>query len=122
MTPYEYADLAQTSFGNSMTCYALILSIVTGYLVTTYLIGVKLTRFQVTLLTTMFLFAMAFLTWSMSAYVFWGSYFTAQGAGDVEVAKHFRPGVWAIGVTAMLNLFTIAMCLLFMWNVRTSKK
>jgi hypothetical protein len=122
MTTYEYADLAQTSFGNAMTCYALILSIVTGYLITTYLIGVKLTRFQVTLLTTMFLFAMAFLAWAMSAYAFWGSFFSAQGASDAENANFFRPGVWTVGATAMLNLFTTAMCLLFMWNVRTSKE
>ena len=61
MTPYEYADLAQSTFGNSMTCYALILSIVSGYLVTTYLVGAKLTRFQATLLTTIFLFVMGFL-------------------------------------------------------------
>lgn len=122
MTPYEYADMSQTSFANAMSSFTLILSIVTGYLITTYLIGAKLTRFQVRLLTTMFLFVMGFLTWSMSAYAFWGSFFSAQGTLDVEFAKFFRPGAWTAGATAIMNLLTTAMCLLFMWNVRTSKK
>jgi hypothetical protein len=121
MTPYEYADLAQTSFGNAMTCYALILSVVTGYLITTYLVGVKLTRFQVTLLTTMFLFAMAFLAWAMSAYAFWGAFFAAQGTSNIENAGLFMAGFWTVGATAILNLFTTAMCLVFMRNVRASR-
>ena len=122
MTPYEYADLSQTAFGNAMTSYALILSVVTGYLITTYLIGAKLSKFQVTILTTLFLFAMAFLTWSMSAYAFWGTFFSTQNPSDAELGKLFRPGAWTTGVAAILNLFTTAMCLLFMWNVRTAKK
>jgi len=122
MTPYEFADLSQSTFGNSMTCFALILSVVSGYLVTTYLVGAKLTRFQATILTTIFLFVMVFLAWSMSAYAYWGTFYGSQNKGDVALAEYFRPGVWAVGTVAILNLLTIAMCLLFMWNVRTSKE
>ena len=122
MTPYEYADLAQSTFGNSMTCYALILSIVSGYLVTTYLVGAKLTRFQATLLTTIFLFVMGFLAWSMSAYAYWGTVYSAQGTSDAALGIFFKPGDWTSGAVAIMNLFTIAMCLLFMWNIRTSTK
>jgi hypothetical protein len=124
MTPYEIADMDQSNFANSMSCFALILSIVTGYLITTYLVGVKLSRFQVTILTTIFLFAMVFLAWSMSAYAYWGSFFVAQGKGvsDVALTEFFRPGAWTADVVATMNLFTIAMCLLFMRNVRNAKE
>jgi hypothetical protein len=122
MTPYEIADLAQTNFSNSMSCFALILSIVTGYLITTYLVGVRLSGFQVTVLTTIFLFVMVFLAWSMSAYADWGSFYAVKGTSDAAIAELFRPGAWTPGAVAILNLFTIAMCLLFMWNVRNSKE
>jgi hypothetical protein len=103
MTLYEIADLSQSNFANSMSCFALILSIVTGYLVTTYLVGVKLTRFQVTILTTIFLFVMGFLAWSMAAYAYWGSFFAAQGTSDVALADLFRPGAWTAGGVCLIK-------------------
>ena len=122
MTPYEYADLAQSNFGNAISNFAVMLSIVSGYLITAYLIGAKLTRSQITILTTMFLFVMGFLAWSMSAYAYWGSFFAELGRNEATGANLFRPSAWTIGAIALLNLFTTAMCLLFMWNVRHSKE
>lgn len=72
-----------------MTCFALILSFVSGFLVTTYLIGVDLSRFQVTLLTSIFLSVMVLLTWSMSAYAYWGAFFSAHDVRDISFAGHF---------------------------------
>ena len=121
MTPYEIADLSQTSFSNAMSCYALIISLVSGYLIITYLVGSKLTRFQITLLTSIFLFAMGFLTWSMAAYAYWGNFYAAQGISEAALANLFRTTDWTVGAVVMLNLITITMCLLFMWNIRSSK-
>ena len=122
MTSYEYADLAQSTFGNARTVGAVIRAFVSGYLVTTYLVGAKLTKFQVTVLTILFVYVMVFLAWSMSAYAYWGTYYGAQNARDVALAGYFRPGIWAVVLVAILNLSTVAMCLLLLRHVRTSRK
>ena len=100
----------------------MFLSIVSGYLITAYLVGAKLSKFQVTILTTMFVLVMGLLAWSTSAYTYWGSYFAALGRNEASPEPLFTPGAWTTGVVAILNLFTIVMCLLFMWNVRHSKE
>ena len=122
MTPYEYADLAQSAFGNGLSSFAVLLSIVSGYLITAYLVGAKLSKFQVRLLTTMFVLVMGLLAWSMSAYTYWGSYFAALGRNEASPESLFRPGAWTTGATAILTLLTIVMCLLFMWNIRQPKE
>ena len=122
MTPYELADLAQSAFGNGLSNFAVLLSIVSGYLITAYLIGAKLTKIQVTILTTVFLLVMGLLVWSMTAYTYWGSFYSQLARSESTGADLFRPGIWTTGVVAILNLFTIVMCLLFMWNVRHPKK
>jgi len=124
MTPYEYTDLAQSSFGNSLSTFAVLLSIVSGYLITAYLVGAKLTKSQVTILTTIFLSVMGLLAWSMSAYTYWGSFYSVLGRNEATATgtNFFVPSAWTTGAVAILNLFTIVMCLLFMWNVRHSKE
>ena len=122
MTPYEYADLAQSAFGNSLSTYAVLLSIVSGYLVATYLVGAKLTRTQASMLTIMFLLAMTILIWSNSSYVFWGTQFAYLVNPEIAGKSLMSPRPWISGVLALLNLFTAAMCLVFMWNVRHPKK
>ena len=119
MTPYEYADLAQTSFGNAMSSFTVILSIVSGYLITMYIVGAKLTRFQTTVLTSIFLFVMAFLTWSMAGFAYWGAFYAAQGTNAEGVGKILRPGAWVVGPVVILNLVAAAMCLLFTRSVRS---
>jgi len=122
MTPYELADLAQSAFGNGLSTFAVLLSIVSGYLITAYLVGAKLSKFQVTILTTVFLLVMGLLAWSMSAYTYWGSFYSALARNESTGMDLFRPGVWTSAAVAIINLFTIVMCLLFMWNVRHPKK
>ena len=121
MSPYEYADLAQSNFDNAISSFAVILSIVSGYLITAYLVGAKLNRTQVTILTTMFLLVMGLLTWSMSAYTYWGYFWSTLVNPETAGQSLMSPRAWISGAVAILNLFTLAMCLLFMWNVRRAK-
>ena len=121
MSPYEYADLAQSAFENAISSFAVILSIVSAYLITAYLVGAKLTRSQATILTTMFLLVMGLLTWSMSAYTYWGYFWSTLVNPELAGQSLMSPRDWISGAIAILNLFTLAMCLLFMWNVRHPK-
>ena len=122
MTPYEYTDIAQSNFANSLSVFAVILSIVSGYLITAYLVGAKLAKSQVSILTIIFLLVMGILTWSMTAYTYWGIVFAELGSADRASATFLSPRYGVLVYIAVLNLFTIAMCLLFMWNVRRSGK
>ena len=103
MTPYEYADLAQSAFGNSLSTYAVILSVVSGYLVTTYLVGAKLTRVQASMLTIMFLLAMAILIWSNSSYVFWGIQFSSLVNPEAAGKSPMSPRPWIPSVISLLE-------------------
>lgn len=121
MTPYELADLSQSYFGNSISAYAVFLSIVSGFLATAYLVGAKLTQFQVRVLTTLFSIVMLFLIWTMSAYVYWGVLFALGAHSNSDTTSVMLPSVWVPVVFAVINLFTAATCLLFLWNVRHPK-
>lgn len=121
MTTYELADLSQSFFGNSIAAYAVFLTIVSGYLATAYVVGARLSVSQVRLLTTLFVLVMFFLIWTMSAYVYWGVEFALGAINAGTQAGIMKPSIWVPVVFAVLNLFTAAMCLVFMWNVRRSQ-
>jgi len=122
MTPYEYTDLAQSNFANSLSVFAVILSIVSGYLIATYLVGAKLSRSQAAILTTIFVLVMGVLTWSMAAYTYWAIYLAELGSAGPTGSNFFSPGDGVLVFVTLLNFFTTTMCLLFMWNVRRSSK
>ena len=114
MTPYELTDLAQSNFSNSIAVYAIFLSVVTGYLVTAYLVGAELTKTQVSILTILFLFVMAILIWSQSAYVYWGGHFASLTRSDGWEPGLFSPKPWVPTFVAFVNFVTVTTCLLFM--------
>ncbi len=121
MTPYEYLDLAQSAFSSSISSYAVFLSIISGYLVTAYLVGAKLTKTQISMLNTLFLLVVSFLIFSISSYVFWGTEFSSLAGQEGAERPLMAPRTWMSIVLALVNLFTAAICLVFMWNMRHSK-
>ena len=122
MTQYEALDLAQSTFGNSIAAYAVFLSIVSGYLITAYLVGSKLSRAQVRLLTLLFLIIVSILIWSMSAYAYWGDAFSniARPEGVEQSKMGTQP--WLPAFLAAVNSFTVAAFIVFMWNIRHPKR
>jgi hypothetical protein len=122
MTPYELLDLAQSAFSNATANYAVFLSVVTGYLITAYLIGAELTQAQVRLLTALFLVVAVILIWSMSAYVFWGERYSTLARPDGVQKSLMAPQPWMPVVLALVNILTVTACLFFMWNVRYRKR
>lgn len=121
MTNYELADISQSFFGNSLSAYAVFLSIVSGFLATSYIVGARLTTSQVRMLTALFCITMVFLIWSMSAYTYWGVLFALGGDADNAPSGVMLPGTWVPIVFAAINIITVAMCLIFLWNIRHPK-
>lgn len=118
MTEYEALDLAQSTFSNALAAYAVFLSIVSGYLITAYLVGSDLTHLQVRLLTLLFLIVVAILIWSMSAYAYWGDAFSTLARGQDRVRTMMTPQSWMPAFLAIINSLTAFGCVFFMWNVR----
>ena len=122
MTPYEALDLAQSTFSNSLAAYAVFLSVVTGYLVTAYLVGSELSGAQVRLLTLLFLIIVLILIWSMSAYAYWGGEFSNMARPEGVERSAMAPQPWLPEFLAVVNSFTVAACIVFMWNIRHPKR
>ena len=120
MTSYEMADLGQSAFGNSLSAYGIFLTLVTAYLATAYLVGRKLTGSQVSILTTLFVIVASLAGFSVAAYT---------NAGTDMIIRAFPesrggllgPRLWLTPVVMMVNVFTVIMCLKFMWDVRHPK-
>jgi hypothetical protein len=122
MTHYEALDLAQSTFSNSLAAYAIFLSIVSGYLITAYLVGSELSRIQVRLLTLLFLIVAAILIWSMSAYAYWGDAFSTVARGENRERTFMTAQSWLPAFLAVINSLTVIGCIFFMWNVRHTKR
>ena len=118
MSQYESLDLAQSAFSSSISAYALFLSIVTGYLVTAYLVGRELNRGQVWLLSSLFLGVGSIAIWSVSSYIYWGVVYSSMAGPEGFEQSVMTPKPWLPVFMAIVNVATAIACLLFMWNVR----
>jgi hypothetical protein len=118
MSQYELLDLAQSALSNSTASYAIFLSIVSGYLITAYLVGAELTRAQATLLTTLFLVVAVIATWAMSAFVYWADQYSAMARREGVASMIMSTQPFLPIVVATVNTLTVAGSLFFMWNIR----
>jgi hypothetical protein len=118
VSQYELFDLSQSALSNSMACYAIFLSIVSGYLITAYLVGADLTRGQVRLLTILFLTVTTLTMWGQSGFVHWADQWSATARGEGVSRTVFSTQPYLPLVLVAVNTLTIAACLLFMWNIR----
>ena len=110
MTPYELADLSASSYSNATSMYAIFLTMVTAYLVTAYLVGARLGRIQVSI-----------SVFVVTAHVSAGTRLAMLAFPDAS-GDTFGPKSWLPAVVGYINIFTVAMCLKFMWDVRHPKK
>lgn len=118
MSQYELLELAQSALSNSTASYAIFLSIVSGYLITAYLVGANLTRTQVGLLTILFLLVTAIATWAMSAFVYWADQYSTMARGESVPSTILSTQPFLPILVATVNILTVAGCLFFMWNIR----
>lgn len=117
MTSYEFADLAQSSFANATSVFAVFLSIVFAYIATAYLVGAELTRTQVRISTSLFLLVALVNIWSFSAYTYSGV-LLVQRASPEAVGSLYVPAPWLAPFAAGISVFIVTMALKFMWDVR----
>ena len=120
MTEAELVEAWGLFLGNSQTALGLFLSVLTGYLIIAYLVGDKLTRTQVLILTVIYVCATTII--SIWFYAWWSRALefameAKQLNPDRQVANNAQA---ARGITLMLFMAIFA-SLYFMWGVRRKK-
>lgn len=120
MTEYELVDVTATYSSNFAVIFTVYLTLVSGYLVSAFVAGTKLSSVQVSILNVGFIISAGLLA------------FSALGAGIIRVhytiellelaadAPH-RPLLWLFLSLFILMVGGVLTSVYFMWNVRHPK-
>lgn len=124
MTEYELSDLMATYSSNLIQGQALFITIFSAYVVVAYAVGKQLTRFQAAFTTISFLLFMALATQG-SSHTLDLIFSSADKLGVITGDEKMRDEV-SRGSGKLLfygvRLLLVTGALVFMWQVRASKK
>ena len=120
MTEAELVDAWGLFLGNSQTALGLYLSVLTGYLIIAYLVGEKLTRTQVVIVTVLYVCAntiisLWFFAWWSRALEF------AMEAKQLNPNRQVANSVGATWSITVMLFMAIVASLYFMWSIRHPK-
>ena len=125
MTGAEWFEAYTNASSNGLTALAILLTLVSGYMVIAYLVGEKLTVFQVTLVNSMYVLSGSTLLLSNYGSVLDST--TARTQAGLLVSElamimgiDASPTLLA-SLVAGINTLFIVISLLFMWQVRHPK-
>ena len=118
MTPYEYADLAQSAFGNAASTFAVNLTILSAYLIAAYTVGDKLTRTQLAILNVLFVLSSAFTVFTIVGFASSGVRFAALAYPEVVRDSFFTAKPWSVYALGAFNAFAILAAVYFMSSTR----
>ena len=120
MTEAELWELILMSQSNMATFMALYFSVVSGYLIVSYLVGDKLTTLQSTLISGLFVIFGLLCTLGTVAFLGRAAFllqFTDETyRSPLSVVIPYTPFI-----TAAILLIGVVACLKFMWDVRHPK-
>ena len=123
MTEYEMTDIIMSRFGHMTDQASLYFALVSGYLITAYIVGARLTRLQVTVVNTLY------CLWTVGIL---GGYINTvsdtieleraiRGAGATPAAGKISDSSFAAYSFAIVQAIGIIASLIFMWSVRHPK-
>jgi hypothetical protein len=120
MTEYEYADVIATYSSNAGAFLAVYLTVVTGYLITAFMAGSRLSSLQVTILSIGFIVAAGVLTYATYGAGMTQVYYTQMLLDLAEGSPQAATSA-VIKTLGSLMLGGLLSSLFFMWNVRHPK-
>ena len=120
MSEYELADLVISAQGTLTPVVSLLVTVLTGYLIVAWLAGDRLTRAQVVLVSTLFVFIEAIVLYSWVAR--WSIVAIYYSELAAQNPSKF-PGVqgWAAPIFVGFVCLAILASLKFMWDIRNPK-
>lgn len=123
MTGAEWMEMSQLAGSNSFACYAIFLTIVSAYIAAAYLVGKALSRAQLVLINTFFLFSASVCIFLLLATAQKHILAFNQAAMIIE---ELQPYSEVASITGLLLLFMgntafMLAATKFMWDVRHPK-
>jgi hypothetical protein len=120
MEAADYLEAAYSYFGLTIDMLSFYMTVTSGYLIVAYLAGAKLSRSQIAVISTLYIFMASIATYGLYAFVARGSAFAHKhSALDPGIFVYATP-VLSVVLSATLAGGIIA-SLLFMWNIRHPK-
>ncbi len=116
MTEYELMDVAGTYHGLGVSSLMGYFTVFVSFLVAAYVVGPKMTRQQVIVVTGLFLVMQFFMIWGTAGFFYYARGYVDQ-AIDNNVMGIFKPHHLALP----LLIFGVFAGLKFMWDVRHPK-
>ena len=114
MTQYEIIDAVGTFQGLAQSGIMNYFSILSAYLIVAYFVGTNLTRYQVLIITGLYLVMQTFVTWGI--FIFFAA--TRMLTETITVGGWQPPPIKPIYVLIPLLIVGIVAGLKFMWDVR----
>jgi hypothetical protein len=121
MPEAEMIQATQATWGNTISLVAILITLMSGYLVAAYLVGSQLGRPQVVIVNTLYLLLSTFLlmsTYNLSIRA------TEMAAIAIEMSdkRILTPQLWIpMGMISIFS-FCLVASLKFMWDVRHPKR
>lgn len=114
-------EVAYVAWGNAVSILALLITILSAYLVAAYLAGRSMTRSQVIIINTLYIFLSTFLLWGLVNMALRAAGFEdiAYSMAEGELAAFSSQEGIAIGTVTVFGVAILA-SLKFMWDVRNS--
>lgn len=120
MPEAEMIQAAQATWGNTISLVAILITLISGYLIAAYLVGSQLGRTQVVIVNTLYVLLSTFLlmsTYNLSIRA------TEMAAIAIEMSdkRILTPQLWIpMGMITIFS-FCLVASLKFMWDVRHPK-
>jgi len=120
MTEYELGDLIATYASNMMTFFTVYLTLLTGYLITAFVAGPKLSLAQVSILNVGFVISAGLLTFAVAGAGIIRGHYTLELLELAADSPH-QPTSWLVITFSILMVGGVIASLYFMWNSRYPK-
>ena len=117
MTEYEYAELIATYSANVGSFMAIYLTLISGYLITAFVAGARLSRIQTAILSFGFIVATFLTTWGTFGAGMTQVHYTQKLLTLAADSPQLNRG-WVMQLVLILMAGGTLASLFFMWNVR----
>ena len=120
MTEYEMGDLLTSTTMAAGESFSLYISLLIAYLITSYMVGHKLTSTQSTIISSLYVVAAILPTWSVYTYM-------SRAIPVADALEKVNPGIIYGAQPMPRNIATVILvigifaALKFMWDVRPPK-
>lgn len=121
MTAADWIEMAQTADSNTIACFGILITLMSGYLVVAYLVGEKLTRAQVVIVNALYVISALSVMAAHSNHNYEALLARHHAHfADPQVATAVDPALLTVIPTslALINICLIVSSLYFMWSIR----